>query len=136
MILIITQCCLPSNGQKVILGSCTALMITVLLIYFIQKVTNTGNDTPWIGWFYFENLYFNGRNITEYFLVLFYSTCLYMVSISMAESIFVLIMLKTEQKQSLPWIIKRQLQGRLGKLLFLGNHVSEVISFDIRFSQL
>ncbi|KAF2885275.1 hypothetical protein ILUMI_20898 [Ignelater luminosus] len=104
--LILMQCCLPCNSkQRIILNCCTVLIVVMLLSYFMPEVPAMGNSTPWI--------------------IIFYITCLYMVSISMAVSISVLLILKNEQKQPLPGIIREQLRGKLGKLLFLEKHVLE-----------
>lgn len=57
--------------------------------------------------------------MTFSFVVLFYSSALYMVSFSMIISVIVINLSKTKQAQAVPWYVKRVLDGWFGTALGL-----------------
>ncbi|XP_017772159.1 PREDICTED: neuronal acetylcholine receptor subunit alpha-2-like [Nicrophorus vespilloides] len=95
----------PNAGEKIILQSCTAIIITMFLLYFTQKLPAMGTHTPLV--------------------VLFFSTSLYVVCFSLMGSIAVIWISRTRHSYGLPWALKQPLIGCLGKWLFLGNYISQ-----------
>lgn len=95
----------PQSGEKVILNCCSALIITLLLIYFTQKLPAMGNHTP--------------------ILVLFYSCSLYIVTLSTIGSIVVILISRTKHSNHLPWYIKYVLTGTVGKILLLDMYIEQ-----------
>ncbi|KAF2894306.1 hypothetical protein ILUMI_11868 [Ignelater luminosus] len=95
----------PQAGEKVLLNGCTAIIISIFMVYFTQKIPTMGSHTPLI--------------------VLFYSSSLYIVCFSMLVSIIVIWISRTQHHRPLPWIIKRYLTGLLGKLLGLSHYIAE-----------
>lgn len=39
----------PQSGEKIILNGCTAIIITLYLLYFTQKIPAMGSYTPLVG---------------------------------------------------------------------------------------
>ncbi|KAF5292514.1 hypothetical protein FQR65_LT01660 [Abscondita terminalis] len=95
----------PQAGEKVILNGCTAIIISIYMVYFTQKIPAMGSHTPLI--------------------VLFYSSSLYVVCFSMLVSVVVIWMSRTQHNRSIPWIVKKPLTGFLGRLLGLGHYITE-----------
>ncbi|KAJ8913429.1 hypothetical protein NQ315_017173, partial [Exocentrus adspersus] len=95
----------PQAGEKILLNGCTAVIICLFMLYFTQKIPAMGNHTPLI--------------------VLFYSSCLYIVSFSMIGSVAVITLSRTKHSNSLPWSIKQPLTGTLGKLLGLSTYIRQ-----------
>ncbi|KAF5302237.1 hypothetical protein FQA39_LY10276 [Lamprigera yunnana] len=95
----------PQAGEKITLNACTAIMISIFMVYFTQKVPAMGSHTPLI--------------------VLFYSSSLYVVCFSMLVSILVIWLSRTRHNRSLPWIIKKPLTGILGRFLGLSHYINE-----------
>ncbi|XP_031617172.1 acetylcholine receptor subunit alpha-type acr-16-like [Contarinia nasturtii] len=96
---------LPAQyGEKILLNGITALIIVLFLLYFSQKLNVMASHTPLI--------------------VLFYSHALYMVCFSMLISVIVINLTRLKHQKVLPWIIKKQLDGKLGDFLLL-DHVND-----------
>ncbi|CAH0559910.1 unnamed protein product [Brassicogethes aeneus] len=93
----------PSAGEKIIINSCTAIIICIFLLYFSQKLPAMGTHTPLI--------------------VLFYCSALYIVSFSLIGSVIVIWISRTQHTNSLPWILKKPLTGTFGSLLGLGTYM-------------
>nr|CAH7738580.1 unnamed protein product [Callosobruchus chinensis] len=95
----------PQAGEKIIINASTALMICLFMLYFTQKLPAMGTHTPLI--------------------VMFYSSCLYIVTFSMIGSVIVMTISRTKHSRSLPWMIKQPLTGTFGKLLGLGPYIKQ-----------
>ncbi|KAJ3658906.1 hypothetical protein Zmor_010620 [Zophobas morio] len=95
----------PQAGEKIVLNGCTAVIICLFMLYFTQKIPAMGTHTPLI--------------------VLFYSSCLYVVGFSMIASVIVIWLSRTKHGSPLPWIIKHPLTGTFGKLLGLGTYIQQ-----------
>lgn len=93
----------PQAGEKIILNGITALIITLYLLHFNQKIPASSTHTPLI--------------------VFFFSSSLYVVCFSIIGSVVVIWMSRTKHTNSLPWGIKNLLVGRFGRYLGLGNYV-------------
>ncbi|XP_046387407.1 acetylcholine receptor subunit alpha-like 1 [Ischnura elegans] len=93
----------PDAGEKILLGSCTALIVCLFLLFFSQMLPAMANHTPLI--------------------VTFYSISLVMVTISLALSVAVINMSRTLRLVNVPWRLKSALGGRIGVCLGLGNYI-------------
>nr|CAD7262373.1 unnamed protein product [Timema shepardi] len=96
----------PQAGEKIMLGGCTAIIICIFLVYFSQKMPAMASHTPLV--------------------VLFYSSSLYMVCLSLIVSVVVLNLSRSKNKSALPWVLKNVLTGWLGRILGLGHIISQV----------
>ncbi|KAF7263252.1 hypothetical protein GWI33_003283, partial [Rhynchophorus ferrugineus] len=96
----------PSAGEKIILNGCTAIIVCLFMLYFTQKMPAMGNHTPLI--------------------VLFYSSCLYIVTFSSIGSVVVITISRSRHAHSLPWVIKQCLVGKFGKYLGLNTYIPQV----------
>ncbi|XP_060531973.1 acetylcholine receptor subunit alpha-type acr-16-like [Cylas formicarius] len=108
VIIILTLLCfwLPPNcGEKIIINGCTAIIVCLFLLYFTQKMPAMGTHTPLI--------------------VLFYSSCLYIVAFSMVGSVAVITLTRSRHTTSLPWIVKQPLTGKFGKYLGLTGFIQQ-----------
>lgn len=95
----------PNAGEKIIINGCTAIIICLFMLYFTQKMPAMGNHTPLI--------------------VMFYSSCLYIVILSMIGSVVVISLSRSKHTKPLPWIIKQHLLGNFGKYLGLNSLVQQ-----------
>ncbi|KAJ9578993.1 hypothetical protein L9F63_024901 [Diploptera punctata] len=91
----------PTAGEKIILNACTAMIICIFLLYFAQKLPAMANHTP--------------------FVVLFYSSSLYMVCTATIVSVVVMNLARNRHATPLPWIMKKLLTGWVGHILGLGH---------------
>ncbi|KAJ8931059.1 hypothetical protein NQ314_016088 [Rhamnusium bicolor] len=95
----------PQAGEKILINASTAIIICLFMLYFTQKMPVMGTHTPLI--------------------VLFYSSCLYIVSFSMIGSVVVMALSRTKHSTALPWIVKQPLTGIIGKLLGLNSYIQQ-----------
>ncbi|CAH1173693.1 unnamed protein product [Phaedon cochleariae] len=102
----------PQAGEKIILNATTALIICLFMLYFSQKLPAMGTHTPLI--------------------VLFYTSCLYIVSFSMIGSVLVITLSRTKHSTSLPWIVKQPLTGKIGHLLGLGSYIQQTSTVSLQ----
>ncbi|CAH1114337.1 unnamed protein product [Psylliodes chrysocephalus] len=93
----------PQASEKIIINGCTAIIICLFMLYFSQKLPLMGKEIPLV--------------------VLFYTSCLYIVCLSMIGSVVVITMSRTKHCSTLPWIIKQPLTGKFGKLLGLESYI-------------
>lgn len=98
----------PTAGEKILLNGCTVVIICIYLLYFAQKLPAMANHTP--------------------FVVLFYSSSLYMVCIATILSVVVVNLARNQHFTPLPWIIKNLLTGWLGHILGLGHLIAQATS--------
>lgn len=49
MMTLMVFCLPPQAGEKIILQCCTALVISIFMLYFTQKIPAMGSQTPLIG---------------------------------------------------------------------------------------
>ncbi|XP_026464536.1 acetylcholine receptor subunit alpha-type acr-16-like [Ctenocephalides felis] len=94
----------PTAGEKIILNSCNAIIICILMMYFSQKLPVMANHTPLV--------------------VLFYSSSLIMVTFSLIIAVVVLNLARTKHSAPLPWTIKNMLNC-LGPWLGLKHFMQE-----------
>ncbi|XP_074030506.1 nicotinic acetylcholine receptor alpha 10 subunit isoform X1 [Leptinotarsa decemlineata] len=95
----------PQAGEKIVINGTAALIICLFMLYFTQKLPAMGTHTPLI--------------------VLFYTSSLYIVSFSMLGSVVVITLSRTKHSNTLPWIVKQTLSGKLGKYLGLGVYIQQ-----------
>ncbi|GJQ64877.1 hypothetical protein Trydic_g7051 [Trypoxylus dichotomus] len=95
----------PQAGEKIILNGCTAIIITLFLLYFTQKIPAMGSHTPLV--------------------VFFYSTCLWIVCFSIIGSVIVILLSRSQHNKPLPWLIKQPLTGCIGKWLGISSYVKD-----------
>lgn len=113
----------PQASEKIILNGCTSVIICLFLLYFTQKIPAMGTHTPLIG-----NLK-NYKIQSKFFvLVLFYSSCLYVVAFSTIASVIVIWLSRTKHSSTLPWVIKHPLTGTFGRFLGLSTYIQQVFS--------
>lgn len=85
------------SSEKILLNGIVCILITILMLYFGNKLPNMGIHTPLV--------------------IQFCSFTFYMTSISIIISIIVLAIARTEHIFGLPWSIKRALESRGGRWL-------------------
>lgn len=90
----------PNAGEKLLLSCTTALIICLYLLYFSQQLPAMAGHTPLI--------------------VLFYSSSLYLVCLSMLVAVVVLNLARPLSSAPPPWVIRSLLHGLPGRLLGLG----------------
>ncbi|XP_030767239.1 acetylcholine receptor subunit alpha-type acr-16-like isoform X2 [Sitophilus oryzae] len=95
----------PNAGEKIILNGCTAIVVCLFMLYFTQKMPAMGTHTPLI--------------------VLFYSSCLYIVAFSTISSVIVITISRSKHANALPWVIKQRLMGNFGKYLGLTTYIRQ-----------
>ncbi|KAL3266434.1 hypothetical protein HHI36_010608 [Cryptolaemus montrouzieri] len=106
IVLILATFWLPPNaGEKIILNGCIAVIISMFLLYFTQKIPAMGSHTSLI--------------------MIFYSNCFYIVCCTMIGSVVVLWISKTKHTSPVPWTIKKPLTGTLGKWLGLNVYIQQ-----------
>lgn len=99
-IIIMTLTCFwlpPQCGEKIILNGFNIIVISLFMMYFAQKLPIMAIHTPLV--------------------VLFYSSSLYLVCISMIVSVIVIYLSKAKHMRKVPWFIKNLLDGWLGRIL-------------------
>ncbi|XP_063222311.1 acetylcholine receptor subunit alpha-type acr-16-like [Bacillus rossius redtenbacheri] len=96
----------PQAGEKILLGGCTAIIICIFLLYFSQKLPAMASHTPLV--------------------VLFYSSSLYLVCLSLVVSVVVINLSRSRHAAPLPWVVKNVLTGWLGRALGLGHIIAQV----------
>ncbi|KAK7874314.1 hypothetical protein R5R35_007791 [Gryllus longicercus] len=89
----------PTAGEKLLLSCTTALIICLFLLYFSQQLPAMAGHTPLI--------------------VLFYSSSLYLVCVSMMVSVVVLNLARPPGVSPPPWALRALLHGWPGCLLGL-----------------
>ncbi|CAG9858582.1 unnamed protein product [Phyllotreta striolata] len=104
----------PQAGEKILINGCTTVIICLFMLYFSQKLPLMGKEIPLV--------------------VLFYASCLYIVSISMIGSVVVITMSRSKQSSNLPWIIKQPLTGKFGKLLGLDSYIHQSANSNHRMA--
>ncbi|XP_050510436.1 acetylcholine receptor subunit alpha-L1-like [Diabrotica virgifera virgifera] len=102
----------PQAGEKIIINACTAIVVSLFTLYFTQKLPIMGTETPLI--------------------VMFYTSCLYIVGFSTIGSVVVISLSRTKHSTSIPWIIKQPLIGRIGKILGLDNYIQQATTSSHR----
>ncbi|CAG9838144.1 unnamed protein product [Diabrotica balteata] len=98
----------PQASEKVILNGCTAVIVSLFLLYFTQQIPIIGDELPQIVQFYVHFLFISGY--------------------SMIESALVISLSRVNQAKPLPWVIKKPLTGLFGHLLGLGEYIKQTTS--------
>ncbi|KAF2899334.1 hypothetical protein ILUMI_06839 [Ignelater luminosus] len=99
-LLILMQFWLPLRAEERLILNCLTLIVDLMfLLYFTNHISAAGSNTP--------------------IIVIFYSTCLFMMCLTMATNILIFTLFKKTRAGSLPWVMKKYLQGNLGKFLLL-----------------
>lgn len=108
VLITLTTFWLPAGSRdKLFLGGTTAVIISLFLIYFSQKVAKMAGETPLI--------------------VSFYVNSLFLVAVSILISVAVINLASSPKTSPLPWAIKNLLTGWLGTVLLLQGLSSQVL---------
>lgn len=119
----------PTSGDKVALGGVAVIITVLFILYFSQKMPAMAGQVPYIGkdsfpkstrfiQFNFKKLCFKTKTII-FFSVTFYSQSLYLISFAIVISIIVINVSSNPKLSPLPWVLKKNLNGWLGKCLLI-----------------
>ncbi|KAK9730025.1 Neurotransmitter-gated ion-channel ligand binding domain [Popillia japonica] len=106
----------PQAGEKIILNGCTAIIITIFLLYFTQKIPAMGSHTPLV--------------------VFFYSSCLWIICFSIVGSVVVILLSRSQHNKPLPWVIKQPLTGCIGKWLGISSYAKNSTHLNITVEEM
>ncbi|KAM7354590.1 tRNA splicing endonuclease subunit 2 isoform 2-T2 [Cochliomyia hominivorax] len=95
----------PQMGEKILLNGIVIVVIAAFLMYFAQILPILAENTPLV--------------------VLFYSSCLLLLSLSTIISVIVLYLSTAKHKKRVPEFLKNLLNGILGRTLLLSQFTLE-----------
>ncbi|XP_030383574.1 neuronal acetylcholine receptor subunit alpha-2 [Scaptodrosophila lebanonensis] len=95
----------PQMGEKILLNGVLIVLVACFLMYFAQLLPVLAENTPLI--------------------VVFYSSCLLLLSLSTIVEVVVLYISTAKHKRRLPEFIKQLLHGKLGTVLLLSHFCYE-----------
>ncbi|KAK6629721.1 hypothetical protein RUM43_003539 [Polyplax serrata] len=100
VLIILASFWLPAwSENKIILSGTAVIIVCMFLVYFMYTMPAMAGNTPYI--------------------VSFYSTCLYFASVAVVLGVLVINLAKCPKISPLPWTLKKNLTGCLGKCLLL-----------------
>lgn len=128
--LILLQFWLPTNSKdKIVLNCFTAAVINIFLLYFNHRLIASGS-TPLIG--KLSNYFAIKKEINGRFIVLFYSSSLYIVGITTITAIINYSLCKIRNYHPFAWFTNFLLKDWVSKWFALENY-SKLVSYKIKY---